>query len=97
MLITIGWFTFGISQLIMFANLFWSARRGPAADKDPWGGYSLEWGIPSPPPEFNFPEGVPVISASGVTFRPSTPSTSIGGQAMADGCHAIGCYDYASH
>src|SRR5947208_1548869 len=65
LLITIGGFTFGISQLIMFANLLWSARRGPAADKDPWGGYSLEWGIPSPPPEFNFPDGVPVISARG--------------------------------
>src|SRR5438034_592220 len=97
LLITIGGFTFGISQLIMFANLLWSARRGPAADKDPWGGYSLEWGIPSPPPEFNFPEGVPVISASGVTFRPSTPATANGGQAMADGGHANGGHAYVSH
>ena len=97
LLITIGGFTFGISQLIMFANLLWSARRGPAADKDPWGGYSLEWGIPSPPPEFNFPEGVPVISASGVTFRPSTPAMANGGQAMADGGHANGGHAYVSH
>src|SRR5947209_8361149 len=82
-IITIGGFTFGISQLIMFANLLWSARRGPTADKDPWGGYSLEWGVPSPPPEFNFPEGVPVVSATGVTYRPL---------AMADGGHANGSY-----
>src|SRR2546422_384035 len=97
LLITIGGFTFGISQLIMFANLIWSARRGPVADKDPWGGYSLEWGIPSPPPEFNFPEGVPVISASGVTFRPLTRAMANGGQAMADGGHANGGHAYVSH
>src|SRR6266480_529331 len=36
------------------------------------------WGVPSPPPEFNFPEGVPVISATGVTYRPV---------AMANGGH----------
>jgi cytochrome c oxidase subunit I+III len=52
----------------MFANLLWNARRGPAVGRDPWGGYSLEWGVPSPPPEFNFPGGVPVVSATGVTF-----------------------------
>src|SRR5436853_551486 len=97
LLITIGGFTFGISQLIMFGNLLWSARRGPAADKDPWGGYSLEWGVPSPPPEFNFPEGVPVISASGVTFRPLTRAMANGGQAMADGGHANGGHAYVSH
>src|SRR2546430_839623 len=78
LLITIGGSTFGISQLLMFGNLLWSARRGPVANRDPWGGYSLEWDVPSPPPEFNFPEGVPVISATGVTYRPA---------AMANGGH----------
>src|SRR5204862_151214 len=33
LLITIGAFTFGGSQLIMFANLLWSSRRGPTADR----------------------------------------------------------------
>jgi len=92
LLITIGAFTFGGSQLIMFANLLWSSRRGPAADRDPWGAYSLEWGVPSPPPEFNFPEGVPVISATGVTYRPV---------AMANGghkeVHEAGSYEAESH
>src|SRR3989442_411193 len=83
LIITIGAFTFGFSQLIMFANLLLNARRGPEASQDPWGGYSLEWGVPSPPPEFNFPEGVPVVSATGVTYRPV---------AMADGGHANGSY-----
>src|SRR2546430_8804374 len=97
LLITIGGFTCGISQLIMFGNLLGSARRGPAADKDPWGGSSLEWGIPSPPPEFNFPEGVPVISASGVPFRPLTLAVANGGQAMAEGGHANGGHAYVGH
>src|SRR3989454_5834611 len=86
LLITIGGFTVGISQLIMFGNLLLSARRRPAAGKDPWGGYSLEWGIPSPPPGVNFPGGVPVISASGVTFRPVAAAN--GGHALANGGHA---------
>src|SRR5437016_2834709 len=92
LLITIGAFTFGGSQLIMFANLLWSSRRGPTADRDPWGAYSLEWGVPSPPPEFNFPEGVPVISANGVTYRPV---------AMANGghkeAHEATSYETESH
>src|SRR2546427_1436122 len=95
LLITIGGFTFGISQLIMFGNLLWSARRGPPATQDPWNAYSLEWGVPSPPPEFNFPEGVPVISATGVTYRPVSaanvgPAMANGGHAMANGGHAYG-------
>jgi cytochrome c oxidase subunit I+III len=72
----------------MFGNLLWSARRGPPASPDPWGAYSLEWGVPSPPPEFNFPEGVPVISATGVTYRPVAAAN--GGHAMANGGHAYG-------
>src|SRR5438445_43749 len=103
LLITIGAFTFGFSQLIFLPTFLWSARRGPAADKDPWGGYSLEWGVPSPPPEFNFPEGVPVISAEGVTYRPlpAAPVLAManGGKAMANGGTAManGGHAYAGH
>src|SRR5256712_8315942 len=67
----------------MSTNRLWSARSDQEASQEPWGGYSLEWGIRSPPPEFNFPEGVPVVSATGVTYRPV---------AMADGGHANGSY-----
>src|SRR3989442_4995525 len=79
LLISIGGFILGLSVLLMFANLLWNARHGPAAGRDPWGGYSLEWGVPSPPPEFNFSGGVPVVSATGVTFPP---------EVMANGGHA---------
>src|SRR5256886_9440323 len=56
LLITIGGFTFGVSQLIMFGDLLWGARRRPAAGKEPWGGDSPRVGVPSPPPAVHFSE-----------------------------------------
>ncbi len=72
MLITMGAFIFAASWVIFFAILLQSLRKGPTAGDDPWDAknYSLEWNIPSPPPEFNFPEGkVPVITAKGLVFE----------------------------
>ena len=31
-----------------------SWRKGEIADNDPWDARTLEWSIPSPPPEYNF-------------------------------------------
>jgi cytochrome c oxidase subunit I len=40
---------------IFFAyNIFRSMFWGEIAGNDPWGAPSLEWSIPSPPPEYNF-------------------------------------------
>ena len=72
MLITMGGFLFGASFILFFWILLDSLRRGPVASDDPWNAknYSIEWNVPSPPPEFNFPEGkVPVITAQGLEFR----------------------------
>jgi cytochrome c oxidase subunit 1 len=35
-------------------NFFRSFKVGAIAGNDPWGGGTLEWSIPSPPPEYNF-------------------------------------------
>src|SRR4029079_1113536 len=35
-------------------NFFRSFKAGEIAGNDPWGGGTLEWSIPSPPPEYNF-------------------------------------------
>ena len=86
----------GLTSAIMDARSPQVVRAVKAADllldRDPWGAYSLEWGVPSPPPEFNFPEGVPVISATGVTYRPV---------AMANGghkeAHEATSYETESH
>jgi heme/copper-type cytochrome/quinol oxidase subunit 1 len=40
--------------LVGFYNLIRAWRSGPAAGNDPWGAPTLEWSIPSPPPEYNF-------------------------------------------
>jgi cytochrome c oxidase subunit 1/cytochrome c oxidase subunit I+III len=40
--------------LVILGNLIWSLRRGARAGPDPFGGATLEWAVPSPPPEYNF-------------------------------------------
>lgn len=53
---TIGsWILIG-GLILMFANLVYSLFRGEKADENPWGGATLEWQIPSPPPKENFVE-----------------------------------------
>jgi cytochrome c oxidase subunit I len=54
---------------LMFWNLFASFREKKPAVADPWGGTTLEWTIPSPPPVHNFPEK-PVIPDYPYDFRP---------------------------
>ncbi len=51
---TVGSLIIGVSALIFVANALWSLRRGQVAGPDPWGGATLEWTIPSPPPVYNF-------------------------------------------
>ena len=45
----------------MFYNLLRGLRYGTKAPDNPWGGTTLEWTIPSPPPVENFEE-IPVIT-----------------------------------
>ncbi|HTO72698.1 MAG TPA: cytochrome c oxidase subunit I [Gemmatimonadales bacterium] len=51
---TVGAFIMGVGMLVFVYNLWWTRRRGVAAGPDPWGGATLEWSIPSPPPPHNF-------------------------------------------
>jgi cytochrome c oxidase subunit 1 len=51
---TIGAFTIGLGMLVFVYNLWRTARVGKPAGNDPWGGATLEWTIPSPPPPHNF-------------------------------------------
>src|SRR4051812_48935909 len=44
----------GVAGLIFAWNIFRSRTHGEIAGNDPWGAPSLEWSIPSPPPEYNF-------------------------------------------
>jgi len=51
---TIGAFLIAVSILVFLFNVWRSARHGQIAPNDPWGGATLEWSIPSPPPAYNF-------------------------------------------
>jgi len=53
---------------IIIINLFASLKNGIKAPSDPWGGKTLEWTIPSPPPVENFNE-IPVISKGPYDYK----------------------------
>jgi cytochrome c oxidase subunit I len=58
---TIGSFMIAASIAVFIYNL-WKSRRNPKVGGDPWDARTLEWSIPSPPPEYNFAE-VPLVTA----------------------------------
>ena len=57
---TIGAFVLGISIFVSVIYLFASFWNGKKAPRNPWGGSSLEWQAPTPPPLYNF-EKPPVL------------------------------------
>jgi len=59
---TVGSFLVALSFLMFIVNIARSVRmrRSRPAPADPWDGATLEWSIPSPPQEFNFPK-IPVV------------------------------------
>jgi len=59
---TIGAFIIALSVLAFIYNVRHSLRHGEIAGPDPWDARTLEWSIPSPPPEYNFAE-IPVVHA----------------------------------
>ncbi len=68
-LATVGSWVLAIGLVIMFANLFHSVRRGSPVGPNPWGGVSLEWQIPSPPPTDNFGEEDPIVTHGPYDFK----------------------------
>ena len=53
---TLGAFILAAGFVIFIYNMARSWRSGEQASADPWDGRTLEWSIPSPPPEYNFAE-----------------------------------------
>ncbi|MEG8947277.1 cytochrome c oxidase subunit I [Rosettibacter firmus] len=58
---TIGSWILAGSIFFMVGYLLYALFKGPKADSNPWGGATLEWQIPSPPPLENF-KTIPVIN-----------------------------------
>jgi cytochrome c oxidase subunit 1 len=59
---TVGAFIIAVGVLVFLYNLWHSVQHGELAGQDPWDARTLEWSIPSPPPEYNFEE-IPVVHA----------------------------------
>ncbi len=59
---TIGAFGLAVALLVFVWNWLKTMLHAPDAPDDPWGGATLEWAIPSPPPPYNF-ASIPVIKS----------------------------------
>ncbi|SEM29159.1 cytochrome c oxidase subunit 1 [Paenibacillus sp. cl141a] len=58
---TIGAILMGIGVLLFLANIVVTTRKPVGVAADPWeDGRTLEWSIPSPPPEYNFKQ-IPLV------------------------------------
>ncbi len=67
---TVGSWFLVLGLLILFANFALALLRGRKADANPWGGITLEWKVPSPPPTENFAE-IPPITHPPYEFNPA--------------------------
>ncbi|HET7585675.1 MAG TPA: cytochrome c oxidase subunit I [Gemmatimonadaceae bacterium] len=85
---TWGAFILAVSVIIFVVNFLWSRRRGAIAGNDPWGGATLEWTIPSPPPDYNFAtiptvtSRYPLWDARSPRLTSDVPHTAAGEQAV---------------
>jgi cytochrome c oxidase subunit 1 len=59
---TLGAYLLGVGIFTYFAVLVYSYFKGKVAGNDPWDARTLEWSIPSPPPEHNF-AAIPTVHA----------------------------------
>jgi cytochrome c oxidase subunit 1 len=62
MLSTIGAGILGLGMVIFMYNMWRTRTHGAVAGPNPWGGATLEWSIPSPPPPHNF-DVIPTVTS----------------------------------
>lgn len=82
-----GAFILGAGFLFFVANVLRSRRVGDKAEADPWGGETLEWSLPSPPPSYTF-RRFPVV-------RGRSPRWAEGGDADEGASPAVEALDTA--
>jgi cytochrome c oxidase subunit 1 len=64
---TAGSWIMVLGLVILFGNFVVALFRGKKAEDNPWGGVTLEWKIPSPPPLENF-EITPTVTSGPYSF-----------------------------
>lgn len=62
MVSTLGAYLLGTGLFTYLGVLIYSYFKGERCGNDPWDGRTLEWSIPSPPPEYNF-KAIPTVHA----------------------------------
>lgn len=68
---TVGSWVLVSGLIIMIVNLIAALKNGKKASMNPWGGRTLEWTVPSPPPLENFDE-IPVIDHGPYDYEAGT-------------------------
>jgi cytochrome c oxidase subunit 1 len=69
---TIGAYILGLATLVFVYNLIRSRYTGAVAGSNPWGAPTLEWSMPSPPPDYNFAT-LPTITSRYPMWEGQTP------------------------
>ena len=64
-----------VGTLTFLVNFFRSYRTGAVSGNDPWGAPTLEFSIPSPPPEYNFAR-IPRVTSRSPLWDIKTPALS---------------------
>ena len=77
LIISLSGFVLGFSFLVFLINFFMSWAWGPKAPDNPWGALSLEWTLPSPPPQHNF-AGRKIVVRYPYEFGTPTPGSGHG-------------------
>ena len=83
---TIGALLIVPAILIFMWNVFVSMRNGKPAGSDPWGGATLEWAIPSPPPVYNF-ASVPEVKSLDPLWHPESREAALASNQMRGPIH----------
>jgi len=65
---TIGSWFLMTGLILMFGNLVYALFKGEKGEDNPWGGATLEWQIPSPPPAENFKK-IPVVEKGPYEYK----------------------------
>jgi cytochrome c oxidase subunit 1 len=59
---SVGAYIQALAVLVFVYNVVRSWKKGEIAGNDPWGAPTIEWSIPSPPPDYNFAR-IPTITS----------------------------------
>ncbi len=76
---TYGTYLLAISTAVFVWNFVRSHTRGAVAGGDPWGAGTLEWSIPSPPPEYNFAQ-IPEVTSRYPLWDLKDPTRTAGAE-----------------